>query len=148
MDTHKPVVTSQKRVEERSGYQAVQAPRRPAFADVDLDKSQRPGRLRARDLKPFPNTSFPPERQAGASAVPMHNRPNKNMPPVFGTSTPLKGLSGVVRRAAYGLPDHAPSHWLLMMLGDRVDSFETRAKRVLPVAIPAALIFWAMRRSS
>ena len=55
----------------------------------------------ARDPKPFPNTIFPPERQPGEPAAPMHGRPNKRMPPVFGTSTPLRGLSGAVRRMAY-----------------------------------------------
>ena len=59
--------------------------------------------------------------------------PNKPMPPVFGTSTPLKGVSGMVRRMAYALPDHAPSHWLLLMLGDRVESWGVRATRTLPV---------------
>jgi hypothetical protein len=67
------------------------------------------------------------------------------MPPVFGTSTPLRGLSGVVRRMAYTLPDHYPSHWLLKMLGDRVEVWETRVRRALPIALPLVFVGLALR---
>ena len=129
----------------RSASQAAQPVRRPSFADVDLDPARRPGALRTREPKPFPNTRFPPERQQGQPAVPRHNRPDKPMPPVFGTATPLHGLSGMVRRAAYDLPDHDPSHWLLLMLGDRVESWGTRATRLLPIGLPALGAFALVR---
>jgi hypothetical protein len=93
-----------------------------------------------RQPQPWPNTRFPPERQAGRSAVPKHGRPNKPIPPVFGTSTPLHGLSGAIRTLAYRLPDHYPSHWMLMMVGDRLDSAETRIQRYLPLALPVAAL--------
>lgn len=141
-----PVLTTPERIQKKSGYQAMQAPRRPPWAGIDQDPARRPGRLRAKELKPFPNTVYPPERQPGEPAVPRHNRPNKPMPPVFGTSTPLKGVSGMVRRMAYSLPDHAPSHWLLLMLGDRVESWGVRATRTLPVTVPL-LLFGLVARS-
>ena len=131
-----PTVTSAEDVQQRSGYKAVEPVQRPPWADVDLDRARRPGHLRTREPRPFPNTRFPPERQQGLPAMPKHNRPNKPFPPVFGTSTPLRGLSGAVRTLAYGLPDHKPAHWLLMMLGDRVESWGTRVKRYAPLALP------------
>ena len=142
-----PEITTPERAQQRSAYQAVQTPRRPGWAGVDQDLSRRPGvpHMR-RDPQPFPNTRFPPERQAAESTVPKHNRPNKPFPPVYGTTCPLKGLSGAVRRAAYQLPDHYPSHWLLMMLGDRIESWGTRAKRVLPAAAAIALLSYIARR--
>jgi hypothetical protein len=79
-------------------------------------------------------------------SVPKHGRPGKPMPPVYGTAIPLRGLSGVVRRAAYRRPDHDVSHWLLLLLGDRVDSWTTRARRVLPVAVPAIALLLVGRR--
>ena len=136
-----PTVTSVEDVQQKSGYKAVQPPGRPAWADVDRDPTRRPGVPWLREPRPWPNTRFPPERQQGTSAVPMHGRPNKEMPPVFGTAVPLRGLSGVVRRMAYRLPDHEPGHWLLMMLGDRVDSWETRAQRIFPLALLASIGF-------
>jgi hypothetical protein len=94
----------------------------------------------------WPNAQFPPERQQGEPTAPMHNRPNKQLPPVFGTAVPLKGLSGVVRRLAYSLPDHKPTHWMILMLGDRIDSWETRAVRLLPVALPLAVVGFFFHR--
>jgi hypothetical protein len=140
-----PEISTAEKIQQRSATQSVQPPRRPGWADVDLDLARRPGVPHEREPKPFPNTIFPPERQPGEPAAPMHGRPNKRMPPVFGTSTPLRGVSGVVRRMAYALPDHYPSHWLLKMLGDRVDLWETRVRRVLPIALPLALLGLAFR---
>jgi hypothetical protein len=145
-----PTVTDVSNIYQReSGHKAIEPVRRPAWADVDLDPARRPGVPWERDPRPFPNTRYPPERQQGEPAAPMHGRPGKSLPPVFGTSTPLRGLSGVVRRAAYALPDHEPAHWMLMMLGDRVDSWEHRAERLLPVALPIAalgVLFHRLRR--
>jgi len=140
-------VTNPETAQQRPAYQAVEVPRRPPWAGVDQDLSRRPGvpHMR-RDPRPFPNTRFPPEKQPGEPAVPKHNRPNKPFPPVFGTSTPLKGVSGAVRRAAYQLPDHDPTHWFLLMLGDRIESWGTRAKRVLPAVAALALLGYTVRR--
>jgi hypothetical protein len=46
--------------------------------------------------------------------------------PVFGTSCPPRGLSGVVRRFAYRrFSEGQSAHWLLLMLGDRIDVIES-----------------------
>jgi len=95
----------------------------------------------------MPNARVPVERQPGESAVPMHGRPNKEMPPVFGTATPLKGLSGAVRRYAYRRPDHDPSYWMLKLLGDRLESWGHRTRRLLPVALPFAVLGLVARRA-
>jgi hypothetical protein len=55
------------------------------------------------------------------------------MPPVFGTAAPPKGLSGVLRKVAYGYPDHWVRHWMVLLLADRVDVWEHRLRRGLPV---------------
>jgi hypothetical protein len=67
------------------------------------------------------------------------------MPPVFGTSTPLSGVSGAVRRLAYRLPDHAPSHWMLLMLGDRIESWGVRTRRMAMVALPLVAVGLCIR---
>ena len=44
--------------------------------------------------------------------------------PVFGTAQPLKGLSGVVRRYAYQrFSEGRLAHWLLLIVGDRIDAW-------------------------
>jgi len=43
--------------------------------------------------------------------------------PVFGTSAPLHGLSGAVRRLAYArYGEGRAAHWLLLIAGDRIDA--------------------------
>ena len=140
-----PELSTPETIQQHAGYQSMQPVKRPEYWGVDLDPSRRPGVPMEREPQPWPNTRFPPERQQGESAVPMHGRTNKTMPPVFGTATPLKGLSGVIRKYAYSLPDHYPSHWLLKMLGDRVDSAEHRVRKVLPFALPLLGIALAVR---
>ncbi len=47
--------------------------------------------------------------------------------PVFGTAQPPKGLSGVVRKFAYArYSEGRLAHWLLLVVGDRIDALEHR----------------------
>jgi hypothetical protein len=41
--------------------------------------------------------------------------------PVFGTAQLPHGLSGLLRRQAYRIPEHKPPHFLLLLIADRVD---------------------------
>jgi hypothetical protein len=56
---------------------------------------------------------------------------HKFLTPVFGTSCPPKGLSGVIRRYAYTLSEGRSSHWLLLVLADRVDVVESSVEALL-----------------
>lgn len=57
---------------------------------------------------------------------------HKFLTPVFGTACPPKGLSGVIRRHAYRrYSEGRLSHWLLLVLGDRVDVVESRITGLL-----------------
>jgi hypothetical protein len=52
--------------------------------------------------------------------------------PVFGTTSPPKGLSGVIRRFAYRRYSEArAAHWLLLVAADRVDALEEHARSFL-----------------
>jgi hypothetical protein len=49
--------------------------------------------------------------------------------PVFGTSCPPKGLSGVIRKGAYRRYSEAQlGHWLLLLAADRVDAWESHLR--------------------
>lgn len=64
-----------------------------------------------------------PERQAGAEDHLIRaglERPT----PVVGSGQPPRGVSGMMRRAAYEVPEHYARHWMLLMLADRVDVLE------------------------
>lgn len=87
--------------------------------------------------------------------------------PVAGSAQPLHGLSGILRRVAYVLPEHRARHWMLLMLADRVDVTEGRMgdllarpllglglhrqarsvrRNPLPAVVAAGLAFLAVRR--
>jgi hypothetical protein len=51
---------------------------------------------------------------------------HKFLTPVFGTSCPPKGLSGVIRRYSYrAYSEGRAAHWLLLLAADRVDAVES-----------------------
>src|SRR3954452_10371527 len=51
---------------------------------------------------------------------------HKFLTPVFGTSTPPRGLSGVIRKFAYAkYSEGRAAHWLLLLAADRVDALES-----------------------
>ena len=49
--------------------------------------------------------------------------------PVFGTAQPPKGLSGVIRKYSYRTySEGRAAHWLLLVLADRVDAWESHLR--------------------
>ena len=54
---------------------------------------------------------------------------HKFLTPVFGTSCPPKGLSGVLRKYAYARYSEArAAHWLILIGADRVDATESHLR--------------------
>lgn len=54
---------------------------------------------------------------------------HERLTPVFGTAQPLHGLAGRVRRLAYDrYSEGQTAHWLLLVLGDRVDAVSAHAR--------------------
>lgn len=104
----------------------------------DADRSERPGVpmleepsvpvLRG-DQLPAQHTEVEVLRGAG---VPL-------MTPVFGTAQPPRGLSGVIRRGAYRIPEHRATRWMTLLLADRVDIWESRIRRHPLIAAAAVL---------
>ncbi len=64
------------------------------------------------------------------------------LPPVFGTCQPPRGLSGVMRRAGYRIPEHKAGRWMTLLMADRVDVWESRMRRhpILSALAVAAII--------
>ncbi|ATQ31258.1 hypothetical protein CS378_22630 [Rhodococcus ruber] len=51
------------------------------------------------------------------------------LPPVFGTSCPPRGLSGVLRKYAYRrFSEGRAAHWLILLGADRVDAAESHLR--------------------
>ena len=54
----------------------------------------------------------------------LHSNERPDVTAVFGTSTPPSGLSGMLRRLAFGYSESSYGHWLPLVLADRVSVVE------------------------
>lgn len=80
-----------------------------------------------------------PEKQIDPGNI-LKRKGLDELTPVFGTAVPPRGISGMLRRAAYNVAEHETSHWALLLIADRVDALEGRVKRALPFALPIVLL--------
>ncbi len=97
---------------------------------VDLDPKDRPSVPRERFEPSGAHWDFPerqPEKWPRERSI-----EHAFLTPVFGTSCPPKGLSGVIRKYAYRRYSEArAAHWLLLVAADRVDSVEANLASLL-----------------
>lgn len=54
----------------------------------------------------------------------LHSIERPNLSAVYGTSVPLDGLSGMIRRFAFNYSENSYGHWLPLLLADRVNMIE------------------------
>jgi hypothetical protein len=92
------------------------------------------------DLDPVDRPSFPKEQLDPTIDATLPDRQPETwprersiehgmLPPVFGTSCPPKGVSGVMRRLAYRRYSEArAAHWLILVAADRVDALENHLR--------------------
>ena len=96
------------------------------------------------DLGPAARPGVPRERHARAR---QERRPTLRLRHL---AAPARGLSGAVRRLAYGIPEHRAGRWALLLVADRIDVVEHRATRgwwVFPAAGALALGYVAATRA-
>ena len=88
---------------------------------VDSDPQDRPSVPRERFDPTGAHWDFP-ERQP--ELVPRERSiEHEFLTPVFGTTSPLKGVSGAIRRFAYArYSEGRAAHWLLLIAADRVEA--------------------------
>ena len=54
---------------------------------------------------------------------------HRHLTPVFGTSVPLKGVSGLLRKLSYArFSEGRAAHWLILIAADRVDAVESHLR--------------------
>ena len=91
---------------------------------ADLDPKDRPSVPREQRLETGAHWDFPerqPELEPRERSI-----EHAMLTPVFGTTAPLKGLSGVLRRVAYArFSEGRAAHWLILLGADRVDAIES-----------------------
>jgi hypothetical protein len=66
----------------------------------------------------------------------LHSNERPNLSAAFGTTLPPTGLSGAIRRSAFKYSEDSYSHWLPLMLADRIGVFEGVASDLARGHIP------------
>lgn len=98
----------------------------PGAFGVDEPGRHRPGVPMEAETPPETGAHWTtPERQQ-SEVEHLHRKALDQVTPVHGTAQPPKGLSGAMRRRAYGIPEHSPIHWAVLLAADRVDILEDR----------------------
>src|SRR5215207_2391745 len=86
---------------------------------ADLDPADRPSHPKLHYAPDATGAHWRfPDRQPGSEGR-ERSIEHAFVTPVFGTAQPLHGLSGAIRRLA---------HWLLLIVGDRVDAWESHLR--------------------
>jgi hypothetical protein len=89
---------------------------------ADLDLADRPSGRRLDRTLPATGAHWDfPDRQPGGEGR-ERSIEHAFLTPVFGTTAPLHGVSGRIRRFAYRYSEGRLAHWLLLVLGDRIDT--------------------------
>jgi len=109
-----------------------EGPRRPSREELshiegwgaDLDRKDRPAIPMERTPARFihPHEGKLPQQPENVEILVSTERPG--ITPIFGTAQPPKGLSGMMRRAAFKWSENDLRRWLLLLAADRVNVVE------------------------
>lgn len=123
---------------------------------ADLDRANRPAVPMEHSPPRLEGVHWdePPPQQPVTVEV-LHSIERPGITPVFGTSMPPHGVSGVLRRIAFRRAENDLRHWMLLLAADRVDVVEgliedarqsPRARKVAIGVAGATLALWLLRR--
>ncbi|QCO67104.1 hypothetical protein E4582_11060 [Luteimonas yindakuii] len=120
---------------------------------ADLERENRPAvpMERTPPRLDVPWSDPPPQQPMTVEVLKSVERPEHSR--TFGTRLPPKGLSGVIRRAAFKRSENDIAHWLMLIAADRVNVVEGLCEDVrdnpgkaLAVGAGAALVAWWLLR--
>ena len=102
----------------------------------DLDPAVRPGVPRDKAPELGVEAIYPDIPQQPETVRIHKSTEHPRMTPVFGTSCPPKGLSGLLRDTAYTWSEGKLQRWLMLLFADRVDVVEDVVSDVLRLRPP------------
>ncbi|RYZ11207.1 MAG: hypothetical protein EOO24_07040 [Comamonadaceae bacterium] len=88
---------------------------------VDLDRANRPACPRERTPPRLEGVHWTEPGQQQPRVEILHSTERDGITPIFGTGAPPRGVSGHIRRYAFGFSENDLRHWLLLLAADRVD---------------------------
>lgn len=91
---------------------------------ADLDPAVRPAVPRERTPPRLENVPWEAPSPQPRTVKVFHSTERPGLTPVFGTSTPPSGVSGLIRGVAYRYSENDLRHWLMLLFADRVNVVE------------------------
>lgn len=91
---------------------------------VDLDHKNRPAYPKERTPPRLEGVHWDQPAQQPMDVEVFHSTERAGLTPIFGTSVPPSGLSGMIRRAAFKYSENDMRHWLMLLFADRVNMVE------------------------
>lgn len=92
---------------------------------ADLNSKDRPAASREKFPEAGTGAHWDSPEQQEAHIKILKSVEHQNLTSTFGTACPIKGLSGKIREYAYQLSEAQKSHWLILLLADRIDVIES-----------------------
>ena len=132
-----------------------------SFKDIqgwgaDLDPDDRPAHPKERTPPLLEGIHWDqPAQQISAVEILVSNE-RPGITPVYGTSVPPSGLSGILRRRAFKRSENDLRHWLTLMFADRVNVVEgllgdvrktPRGRRLVAGALVLGIVGYLLSRS-
>ncbi|MCZ2497976.1 hypothetical protein GN316_14515 [Xylophilus sp. Kf1] len=107
---------------------------------ADLDPADRPAYPKERTPARLPGLHWQePVQQERSVEVLCSTERDSRITPVFGSTVPPSGLSGVMRRLAFRYSENDLRHWMILLAADRANVVEGVADDLLHGHIPNVL---------
>jgi hypothetical protein len=111
---------------------------------ADLDHANRPAYPKERTPpRPCGRCTGRRRRRSLQHVEILHSTERRGITPVFGTSTPPSGISGMLRRLAFRYSENDIRHWLVLLFADRVNVGEGLASDLAHGHSPTSTARWA-----
>ena len=91
---------------------------------ADLDPAMRPAVPKERTPPRLDNVHWEAPSEQPRTVKVFHSTERPGLTPVFGTSTPPSGVSGLIRAGAFRYSENDVRHWLMLLFADRVNVVE------------------------
>ncbi|MDB5935269.1 MAG: hypothetical protein JWQ01_2613 [Massilia sp.] len=106
---------------------------------ADLDRKDRPAVPMERTPPRLEGAPIPAPSQQPVSMEVFVSPERPGITPLFGTSAPPKGLSGLLRRLAYKMTENDIRHFMLLLLADRINVVEGVGEDLMRGHVPNVL---------
>lgn len=91
---------------------------------ADLDHKNRPAYPKERTPPRLQGIHWDQPQQQPQTVEILHSNERPDITPIFGTTVPPSGFSGMIRRVAFKYSENDMRHWLLLLFADRINMLE------------------------